>query len=43
MGLNLNDAQTRMGKHGGDRWTDMNKAERELYQVLRDAEAELAI
>ena len=39
MGLNLSDAQTRMGKHGGDRWNDMDKTEKSLYLILREADA----
>lgn len=38
IGLKVANAQTRLGQHGGDRWNDMNQDERELYQVLREAE-----
>jgi len=41
--MNLTDAQTRMGKHGGDRWTDMNKEERELYRVLKESDIDAAV
>eukprot|EP00981_Chlorochromonas_danica_P001112 scaffold247_cov172-Ochromonas_danica.AAC.27 len=34
LGLNLNDAQTRMGRHAGDRWNAMEDAEKNLYLTL---------
>jgi len=41
VGMQLANAQTFMGKHGGDRWTDMAQSERELYQALQDTRADV--
>lgn len=38
LGLNLNDAQTRMGRHAGDRWNNMEGEEKELYVTLNAVE-----
>jgi len=36
LGFGFEDAKTRIGKHGGDRWQAMSKDEKDLYHVLKD-------
>jgi hypothetical protein len=38
LGLNLGDAQTRMGRHAGERWKNMDSAEMDIYTTLNAAE-----
>lgn len=36
-GLDILDPQTKMGKHGGDRWNVISEAEKALYVGIRDS------
>lgn len=38
-GLRISDPQTKMGKHGGDRWAAMDVAEKGLYLVIHEVQA----
>lgn len=39
MGCEVSDTQSRIGKHGGDRWSAMPFAEKDLYKVLHEVGA----
>lgn len=36
--LDLHDARKRMGRHAGDRWSNMENEEKELYVTLNAVE-----
>jgi hypothetical protein len=36
----LINIQTKMGKHGGDRWCAMEESEKKLYMAIRDMHAD---
>ena len=38
----LINIQTKMGKHGGDRWCAMEDNEKKLYMAIRDMHADCA-
>ena len=35
----VDNIQTKVGKHGGDRWYYMEDKEQKLYEAIRDANA----
>lgn len=37
-GMNLKDAQTRMGKHAGLRWKNIDRSEEHMYNSLNAVE-----